>query len=88
MPKDFKHFFSETAELSSLAETLVKDAFAAQYPGERMAKARLRANEAERFVVIVQHGPIAAPKYTCYVVDKSTRAVSELADAAAYLPKR
>ena len=89
MPRDgHRKFFSETAEQGSLAETLVREAFVAAHPDERIVRVRLRAEETERHVVLVQHGPVATPSYACYAVDKATRAVSPIDDATAYLPKR
>jgi hypothetical protein len=84
----FKQFFSETAELGSFAEALVRETFTAANPDERVHRVRLRVEETERHVVLVQYGPVAEPLYACYGVDKATRTATLIEDADAYLPKR
>ena len=88
MSRDIKHYFSESVEAGELAETLAKEVFAANHPSERVARASMCADELERFVVAIQHGPLGDPKYTFYAVSKAARAVSVIEDDAAYRPKR
>lgn len=85
---DFKHFFSDTAEAGSLAETLAKETFASSHPEERIGRAKTVADELERFVVCVQYGPIVSPSLCFYAVDKQSRAVTVIDDDALYRPKR
>jgi hypothetical protein len=85
---DIKHFFSESLEAGAVAEGLTKEVFAASHPGERVARAKVCADELDRFVVALQHGAVASPQYTFYAVSKSAREVTLIADDAAYRPKR
>ncbi|MEJ7598146.1 MAG: hypothetical protein WKG01_09580 [Kofleriaceae bacterium] len=88
MTRDGRHFFSESVEASTLAETLAREAFVATNPAERVHRAKLCADEIERFVIAVQHGTLADPKYAFYAVSKPARQVSVIEDDAAYRPKR
>jgi hypothetical protein len=81
-----RKFFSETAEQGSLAETLAREAFVAANPDERVHRVRLRVEETERHVVLVQYGPVAELRYACYAVDKATRTATLIEDASPYLP--
>jgi hypothetical protein len=85
---DIKQFFSESIEAGAVAEGLTKEVFAASHPGERVARAKVCADELERFVVAVQHGSVADPKYTFYAVSKAAREVTLIVNDAAYRPKR
>jgi hypothetical protein len=82
-----KHFFSETAEASDVAEQLVKEVFTVEQPNERLVRVKLVADELERFVIAVLHGSIANPAYRFYAVSKARREVSVIANDAAYRPR-
>lgn len=88
MSRDIKHYFSESVEAGALAETLAKEVFVADHPDQRVARAKLCADELERFVIAIQHGPLGDPKYTFYAVAKPARQVTVIADDAAYRPRR
>lgn len=83
-----KHFFSETAEAGSLAETLAKETLAASHPELRIGRVKTVADELGRFVVCIQFGAIATPSLCFYAVDKQTRVVTVIDDDALYRPKR
>ena len=88
MTRDIKHFFSESVEAGALAETLAKEVFVADHPDQRVTRAKLCADELDRFVIAIQHGPVGDPSYTFYAVSKPARQVTVIADDVVYRPKR